>query len=114
MTDISLISAGHRYCLVAAAITKRILSEEGLKAGERLEWLEKLNGLTDQYITPEMLAAVEPASDVEAQIFSEAMSLPIADDHGNASFRVLTRDEVFSLFRSLHSAIELRKRGALS
>jgi hypothetical protein len=62
---------------IVAALTKRALQDDKMKAGDRLHLLEKLNGLTDQNFTADQLALIDPMSDLEYQIFCEAKSLDI-------------------------------------
>jgi hypothetical protein len=106
---IEMIPAGHRFSLVWIAIVKRLLADQHLKPGERLDLLEKLNAVTDSYLDADMLAAVSPASDVETQIFLEAATLDGSDERCRASFNVLTRGPVFLLFRSLLPAIQMKE-----
>jgi hypothetical protein len=105
---------GYLMTFIIVALTKRALLMDEIKPAEQLRLLEKLNGLTDGYFTPEMLAAVEPMSDIECKIFEEAKSLdPAGDKSSRASFGVLTSPRVFwhlaTLNPSLLSAIKLRE-----
>jgi hypothetical protein len=85
-----------------------VLQDEKIPAGERLHWLEKLNGLTDLNFTVDMLALIDPMSDLEMQIFREAKSLDIKADglsptqRTQASFDILTSSQVFSHFVTLN------------
>jgi hypothetical protein len=106
-----IITAGHRYVLICAAMLKRVLADSDLKPGDRLDLLEKLDSLEDREISRDMLAAIEPASDGEVAIVGEAEGLDSHANRGNASFRVLTSNEVFAMFKSLRPAIELRAPG---
>jgi hypothetical protein len=108
------VPQGYKFSLLAIACIKRAVAQPGMKAGERLHWLEKLNGMTDNYISEEMLAVIERMGDTEMAIVREAMSLNRADDHGMPSFRVLTSWKVFndllSLNPSLLAAIKFSKK----
>jgi hypothetical protein len=106
--------AGHKHSMLIAAYTKRVLQYE-MPTADRLQFLEKLNGLTDLYFTPEMLALIEPMSDTEIAMVNEARSLDPEDDRlGRASFNVLTSWRVFGHLRRLNpsylAAMKLRER----
>jgi hypothetical protein len=110
-----MVPVGYKHTLLIIAYIKRALVTCEMRAGERLRFLEKLNGLTDIFITPEMLAIIEPMSDAEMAIMHEARSLDREDDKlGSASFKVLTSWKVFNhllrLNPSLLSAILLREK----
>lgn len=95
--------AGYLMFFVVVALTKRALAMDDMKAGERLYFLEKLNGLTDQNFTPSMLATIEPMSDLEYEIFCEAKSLDGTDDKSaEASFQILTSPRVFGHLATLN------------
>jgi hypothetical protein len=106
-----IITAGDRHALICAALLKRVLADSNLKPGDRLDFLEKLDSLEGREISREMLVAIEPASDGECAIVAEAEALDSHANRGNASFRVLTSNEVFAMFKSLRRAIELRAPG---
>jgi len=63
------VPPGYRFAFIAAALTKRALATDDIKVGDRLHLLEKLNGLTDRYLTADMLAMMEPMSNLEFEIF---------------------------------------------
>lgn len=42
---------GYKWVFIIASLTKRALQIPGLKAAERLNLLEKLNGTTDKFFT---------------------------------------------------------------
>jgi hypothetical protein len=103
---IAYVPSGYKHILLAIALTKRVLTTCKMKAGEKLQVLEKLNGLTDGYITPEMLAMIEPMSDTEYEMLNEARSLDQPDDKaGRASFDVLTSPDVFEHFVRLNPSL---------
>jgi len=90
------VPPGYRFAFITAALTKRALATDGIKVGDRLHLLEKLNGLTDRYFTADILAMSEPMSNLEFEIFREARSLDAdGDKSGIASFKVLTSHRVF-------------------
>jgi hypothetical protein len=106
--------AGYVHLMLMAAYAKRGLQYQ-MKPGKRLKLLELLNSLTDNYFTPDMLATIEPMSDTEMAMVSEARSLDREDDRlGNASFDVLTSPKVFGHFLKLNpsfvAAIKLRQQ----
>ena len=105
--------SGYQHMLLMAAYAKRGLQYE-MPAGKRLQLLEKLNGLTDNYFTPEMLAIIEPMSDTEMEMMHEAKSLDREDDRLGQAFKVLTSWRVFGHFRRLNpsylAAIKLRSQ----
>jgi hypothetical protein len=106
--------AGYIHLMLWASAAKRALQWE-MKPGKRLKLLEKLNSLTDNYLTPEMLAIIEPMCDTQVEMMNEARSLDREDDRlGQASFDVLTSWRVFKHFRrlnqSLLAAIKLRQQ----
>jgi hypothetical protein len=106
--------AGYQHLMLWAAYAKRALQYE-MPAGKRLQLLEKLNSLTDDYFAPEMLAIIEPMCDTEIAMVNEARSLDREDDRiGQASFEVLTSWRVFGHFRRLNpsylAAIKLREQ----
>jgi hypothetical protein len=114
--ELSVLQAptGYLHLMLWAAAAKRALLFD-MPAGKRLQLLEKLNGLTDNYFTPEMLAAITPMSDTEMEMVNEARSLDREDDRlGQASFDVLTSWRVFGHFRRLNpsylAAIKLRQQ----
>jgi hypothetical protein len=110
---IAHIPVGYKFNLLLIALIKRALKCK-MSAGERLQILERLNGMTDGYITPEMLAMIEPAGNTEFEIIKEAQSLDTTADRCEASFAVLTMPDVFEKFLclnpSLLAAIKLTAR----
>jgi len=94
---------GYKHTLLTIAYVKHVLGLK-MRPAQRLRFLELLNGLADTVITAEMLAAIQPMSETEAQMFDEARSL---DDEGNkcASIVVLTRGDVFAHFLELNLSL---------
>jgi hypothetical protein len=108
------VPPGYQHLLLVIAYIKRVLVVCEMKAGERLYHLEWLNKQTDNnYISPEMLAIIEPMSDAEMAMMHEARSL---DQKGSdaKSFEILTRWKVLNSFLALNpsilAAIKLRER----
>jgi hypothetical protein len=112
MDDELLVPAGYMHLMLWAAVAKRALQWE-MKPGKRLKLLELLNGLTDNWLTPEMLPMIAPAGDTEMAMLGEAKSLDGDKDCKN-SFDVLTSQKVFGHFRRLNlsfmAAIKLRQQ----
>ncbi len=104
---IGRVPAGYRRTVLCAALLKRALAPANLPAGERLDLLEKLNGLTDGQFTAAMLAAVQPMSDVECAMIAAAMSLDGARADGRcpAADAVLRRADVFTHFAAANPSL---------
>jgi hypothetical protein len=101
-----IVTAGHRYSLLAAALIKKCLQQK-LPDAERLQYLEMLDSMIDTYITPEMLAVVQPMSDAEFGFVEEADKLVAPDDKlAKAKFDLLTSDKVFGWFRQLNPSLD--------
>jgi hypothetical protein len=69
---------GHRYTLVLASLTKRMLTQE-MPPEYRVQFLEHLDkmqqGQIGQWLTTEMIAALEPMCDKADEIASEMRKL---------------------------------------
>ena len=87
------VADGHKWSLIVAALTKRTLQNPGIKPADRLDILERLNGLTDGYFTADLLATIESICDTGYAIFHEARTLdpPQDDTHCAASFKYWQR-----------------------
>jgi hypothetical protein len=104
--------AGYIHLMQWASAAKRALQWE-MRPGKRLKLLELLNSLTDNWLTPEMLAIIALAGDTEMEMMNEARSLDREDDRlGQASFDVLTSWRVFSHFRALKQLLPGRHQAA--
>lgn len=66
---------GYMYTLVLASRTKRVLQAKGLPEESRLEFLNHLENMIDTWLTPEMIAAIEPMDDRGEQMASEIMKV---------------------------------------
>jgi hypothetical protein len=108
MTDEEVIDhtpVGYRWLIVYAAILKRVLANDPMTTGERLEMLEALNTMTGAWFTTEALALLAPADDTTLEIVRMAWRLDRDDATGSASFDVLTSEEVFSDLARLNPTI---------
>jgi hypothetical protein len=110
------VADGHKLNFIITALTKRTLQIPGIKPADRLTLLEKLNGMTDDWFTADMLAGIEPMDDTGIAIYEQARTLDLADDKTHAaSFKVLATPSVFQHFVKLNpsiaSAIEQRAAG---
>ena len=101
------LADGHKLSFIIAALTKRTLGIPGIKAADRLALLEKLNGMTDDWFSADLLAGIEPMCDTAYAIFKEARTLdpPQDDTHCDASFNVLATPSVFRHFAQLNPSI---------
>jgi hypothetical protein len=101
------VSDGHKWSFIVASLTKRALQISGLKPADRLDLLERLNGLTDGYFTADLLATIEPLCDTAAAILAEARTLdpPQDESHCDASLTLLATRSVFQHFVRLNPSI---------
>jgi hypothetical protein len=79
--EIAECPPGYQHTLIMVAILKYALSFE-MTAAQRLDLLEKLNGLPDGYVSTAAVAAVQPACATFAQIVLEAGKLEVATISG--------------------------------
>jgi hypothetical protein len=110
------VADGHKLDFVVASLTKRTLKIPGIKSADRLDLLERLNGMTDDWFTADMLAGIDPMDDTGLAIYEQACTLDSPDDKTHAaSFKVLTTPAVFRHFVQLNpsimAAIKLRADG---
>ncbi|RXG86493.1 hypothetical protein [Bradyrhizobium zhanjiangense] len=68
------MSYGHRYTLVLVSLTKRCLQAE-MPAEMRLQFLQHLDKMTDQWITPGVIAIIEPMDEKGLELSKEAEKL---------------------------------------
>jgi hypothetical protein len=98
---------GYKHILIMVAVTKKALVECQMTAAQRLDLLQKMNALTDAYITPAAVATVEPACDTFMAILDEARKLDDPSDPGGmASFKMLTSRDVFAHLRRLNPSLD--------
>ena len=101
------VADGHKWSFIIASLTKRALQIPGLKSADRLDLLEKLNGLTDGYFSADLLASISPMCDTAYAIFKEARTLDPPQDnaHCDASLNLLATSSVFRHFVQLNPSI---------
>jgi hypothetical protein len=99
------VPRGYWHTLVIISCTKTILSSYSMKAGERLQILERLNRLMDATITAEVVAMIAPMPDVGMQISAEARTLDREDKAGDRSFRLLTEPSVLELLLAVNPTL---------
>jgi hypothetical protein len=108
------LPAAYRGNLIMAAMTKRWLAADKLPLGERLFYLEEFEKLAFGVLTPEALAAIEPANDTFEEIFVESMRVDTTESQAATAFGILDRDAIFAdllrLNPSLVTAIKLCRR----
>ena len=68
------MSYGHRYTLVCASLAKFALKSE-MPAPMRLEFLNHLEKMVDRWLTPEIIAMVEPMDERGLELSREAAKL---------------------------------------
>ncbi len=69
-----IVTTGHRYTLILISLTKMCVQSE-MPVSMRLRFLEQLNKMTDDYITDEVVAAIEPMCNEAYEIVREAQKL---------------------------------------
>ncbi|WP_441232682.1 hypothetical protein [Bradyrhizobium sp. 1200_D9_N1_1] len=69
-----MMTCGHRYTLVLASLAKRALAGE-MPNNMRLEFLQHLDRMTDMWVTPEVIAMVDPMDERGYQLSREAAKL---------------------------------------
>lgn len=72
------IPPGYQYTVVIVSITKRMLADD-IPPEWRLKFLERLDQMAtdgnDRWLTPQMVAAIEPMCDRGHELYSEAAKL---------------------------------------
>jgi hypothetical protein len=98
-----MITAAHRWTLVMASVAKWALQGE-MPAKMRLEFLGRLEQMTDGVLTPEIIAIVEPMDAKGFEIYDAAKALGYGrDGHGANLFTVL--DKKFDVFATLNPSV---------
>ncbi|TQF28786.1 hypothetical protein [Bradyrhizobium sp. UNPA324] len=69
------MSYGHKYTLVCASLAKHALTAEDMPPAMRLQFLTYLERMVDQWLTPEVIAMVEPMDDKGLELSKEAGKL---------------------------------------
>ena len=101
-----MFPAGYKCVLLFIAYVKHALVNIEMRAGERLQFLEFIDGCVGFAVTQEMVALIKPMSDTEVEMMHEARSLNREDDKpGSASFAMLTRPDVFGHFLALNPSL---------
>src|ERR1700741_4806071 len=98
-----MISMGHRYTLVMASLTKWALQGSDMPPEMRLEFLGHLEKMTDQVLTPAVIALVEPMDAKGWEIYHEAQKLGYGHSRPNL-FDVLYQK--FDLFAALNPSLQ--------
>jgi hypothetical protein len=109
-----LVPRGRLWELILVAMLKRALQCSGMRAAERIELLEALGNLADRddrgggygFITPQAIAAIEPADSAFVAVVDAARRTDDPHDPGGqASFRLLTSPEVLRVLVSLNPSL---------
>jgi hypothetical protein len=101
-----IVSAGHRMGLIAIAIVKRFLLSD-MPSELRLRFLGVIENHIDAYITPEMVATIEPLCDQAWQIVeaSGAFKGKIRNPPDFSAWRLLESQHVFGLLLKLNPSL---------
>jgi hypothetical protein len=98
---------GYKQLVIVVAVTKRVLTECEMTVAQRLDVLQKLGNLQDNYLTPAAVAAVEPACETFMEIVREARKLDDGSDPGRtASSKMLVSADVFAHLRRLNPSLD--------
>jgi hypothetical protein len=81
---------GWRFTIVFLSRLKYDLVRHPMTARERLELLEGIDGLLNEKLTAEVVAAIEPADDATAEIVDTAVAAGFS-----AASDLLSKDDVF-------------------
>jgi hypothetical protein len=90
---------GHRCTLVMVSIIKRILAAE-ISTSYRLQFLEWLDKIGREWMSPESVALIEPMCDAGYEMVSEAQKLG-----AKKALDVYAKHEVFSAFVALNPSL---------
>jgi hypothetical protein len=100
-------SRGHKYTMVCASITKWVLQGE-MPVEMRLEFLQHLEKMADNFLTDEVIAIIEPLSKDSFEIVQEARKLGA----GKALDVYADRFDVFAALNpSFNEALKRANRG---
>jgi hypothetical protein len=118
MTDDEVISTwppGYRHTFLCISLAKRALTTPDIKTGEQLKLLQQINDCIDLSVSREMVEIIEPMSDLEFKMYSEAAALD-HDENLAPSFAVLTSPQTFRTFSKVNpsyvAALKLGHRPA--
>ena len=96
-----MMSMGHKWTLVMASAAKWALRSE-MSPEMRLQFLAHLEKMTDQVLTPAVIALVEPMDAKGRELFDEAKKLGYGPSGPNF-FSVL--DQKFDVFAALNPSL---------
>jgi hypothetical protein len=99
------VPSGYQYRLLLISYLKYELVTCEMTAGDRLELLEGISGMVDDYLTKELVAMIDPACETAAKMFAEATALDRDSAGCEASFNLLTSFEVFGHFVRLNPSL---------
>src|ERR1700761_6331782 len=94
---------GHKYTLVMISVAKKCLRGE-MTPDVRLKFLGYLEKFTDNVLTPEIIALVEPIDEKGSELYQEAMKLGFGMKSPNA-FNIL--DQKFDVLATLNPSLKL-------
>lgn len=111
----NVIPMGYKYTVIIVSVIKRELAQD-IPAEYRFKFLNQLDELasggSDNWLTADMIAAIEPMCDHGNEMFSEASKLDRGRPGKPAMFRAL--DKFFPAFAvlnpSLMTALEIEPR----
>jgi hypothetical protein len=92
-------AVGRRYTLVFISLVKYLLARE-IPTSNRLEFLEWLDRRDGEWLSREMIAAIDPMDDDGYELLREAMKLG-----AKKALDVVARWEVFSAFVALNPSL---------
>jgi hypothetical protein len=72
---VEMFPPGYRHVLLMVAYAKRGLAAASIGDHARLDILEKLHELTDQFFRERVLAVIEPMGETEAEMMAQAFRL---------------------------------------
>lgn len=98
-----IIPKGHKYDLVIISWSKRILQAE-MSPTERLHYLKLLESLTDEWITADVVAAIEPMCSKGSELIMEIAKLGWRNRPGALDMIAEKFDVLVELNPSLRSA----------
>lgn len=97
-------SHGHRYTLVMASTVKWALQSENMPAEMRLEFLRHLDKMTDQWLTAEVIAMIEPIDKDGLKLYDEIAKLGWKQVARDGALDVLAKK--FDVFAALNPSLQ--------
>src|SRR5262245_58266494 len=104
-----MITTGHRYTIVIISHAKRALLMPDCPADFRLKVLEYVEKFTDQWLTAERIAQIEPMRPEGEAIVDEARKLGWFE-----AFKVFARPDVWAALVALHPSFQMDDRKQVS